>query len=121
MVDGGIRENVPWKGLKENGADKVFCVTFEEELKEKKKANIVDVYKKSETYTKSETDSKINIAKDQINLSVSGIYETKTNVESKINTAKANAINSAKSYTDGQITTVNKTITNKVSEINKDK
>ena len=82
-----------------------------------KKANIVDVYKKSETYTKSETDSKINIAKDQINLSVSGIYETKTNVESKINTAKANAINSAKSYTDGQITTVNKTITNKVSEI----
>lgn len=82
-----------------------------------KKANIVDVYKKSETYTKSETDSKINIAKDQINLSVSGTYETKTNVESKINTAKANAINSAKSYTDGQITTVNKTITNKVSEI----
>lgn len=82
-----------------------------------KKANIVDVYKKSETYTKSETDSKINVAKDQINLSVSGTYETKTNVESKINTAKANAINSAKSYTDGQITTVNKTITNKVSEI----
>ena len=82
-----------------------------------KKANIVDVYKKSETYTKSETDSKINVAKDSINLSVSGTYETKTNVESKINTAKANAINSAKSYTDGQITTVNKTITNKVSEI----
>ncbi len=82
-----------------------------------KKANTVDVYKKSETYTKSETDSKINIAKDSINLSVSGTYETKTNVESKINTAKANAINSAKSYTDGQITTVNKTITNKVSEI----
>lgn len=82
-----------------------------------KKANIVDVYKKSETYTKSETDSKINIAKDQINLSVSGTYETKTNVESKINTAKANAINSAKSYTDGQITTINKTITNKVAEI----
>lgn len=82
-----------------------------------KKANIVDVYKKYETYTKSETDSKINVAKDQINLSVSGTYETKTNVESKINTAKANAINSAKSYTDGQITTVNKTITNKVSEI----
>ena len=82
-----------------------------------KKANIVDVYKKSETYTKSETDSKINIAKDQINLSVSGTYETKTNVESKINTAKANAINSAKSYTDGQITTINKTIANKVAEI----
>ena len=81
------------------------------------KANSTDVYTKTETYTKSETDSKITVAKDSINLSVSGTYETKTNVESKINTAKSNAINSAKSYTDGQITTVNKTITNKVSEI----
>lgn len=82
-----------------------------------KKANTVDVYKKTEVYTKTETNSQINVAKDQINLSVSGTYETKTNVESKINTAKSNAINSAKSYTDGQITTVNKTITNKVAEI----
>ncbi len=81
------------------------------------KANKTDVYTKSEVYTKVQTDSAINVAKDSINLSVSGTYETKTNVESKINIAKANAINSAKSYTDGQITTVNKTITNKVSEI----
>lgn len=81
------------------------------------KANSTDVYTKTETYTKFETDSKITVAKDSINLSVSGTYETKTNVESKINTAKSNAINSAKSYTDGQITTVNKTITNKVAEI----
>ncbi len=81
------------------------------------KANKTDVYTKSEVYTKVQTDSAINVAKDSINLSVSGTYETKTNVESKINTAKANAINSAKSYTDGQITTVNKTITNKVAEI----
>lgn len=81
------------------------------------KANSTDVYTKTETYTKSETDSKITVAKDSINLSVSGTYETKTNVESKINTSKSNAINSAKSYTDGQITTVNKTITNKVAEI----
>ncbi|MGN1384951.1 MAG: patatin-like phospholipase family protein [Clostridia bacterium] len=43
LVDGGIRENVPWKGVKENGADKVFCVTFETDIKEKKKVNIVDV------------------------------------------------------------------------------
>ena len=82
-----------------------------------KKANAVDVYKKTETYTKVQTDSAINVAKDSINLGVSQTYETKTNVENKINTAKSNAINSAKSYTDGQITTVNKTITNKVSEI----
>lgn len=82
-----------------------------------KKANSSDVYKKTEVYTKTQTDSAIKVAKDSINLSVSGTYETKTNVETKINTAKSNAINSAKSYTDGQITTVNKTITNKVAEI----
>ena len=55
-----------------------------------KKANSVDVYKKSETYTKSETDSKINIAKDQINLNVSNTYETKANVETKVNNAVNN-------------------------------
>ena len=112
--------SVQWKMFKVEKGNKATDWTPAPEdvdLDIDKKANIVDVYKKSETYTKSETDSKINVAKDQINLSVSGIYETKTNVESKINTAKANAINSAKSYTDGQITTVNKTITNKVSEI----
>lgn len=81
------------------------------------KANKTDVYTKSETYTKAQTDSAIKVAKDSIELGVKNTYETKTNVESKINTAKANAINSAKSYTDGQITTVNKTITNKVAEI----
>ncbi len=64
-----------------------------------KKANIVDVYKKSETYTKSETDSKINVAKDSINLGVSQTYETKTNVTSKVNTAKTEAITSANATT----------------------
>ena len=54
-----------------------------------KKANSSDVYNKTETYTKSETDSKINIAKDAINLGVSQTYETKENTTSKI----TNAIN----------------------------
>ena len=57
-----------------------------------KKANSTDVYKKSETYTKSETDSKIKVAKDEINLGVSNKYETKTNVETKVN----NAVNNIK-------------------------
>ena len=65
-----------------------------------KKANIVDVYKKSETYTKSETDSAIKVAKDNINLSVSNTYETKTNVTNKINSANTTTLNSAKSYAD---------------------
>ena len=54
------------------------------------KAEKTDVYSKSELYTKSQTDSAIKVAKDEINLSVSGTYETKTNVESKINTAVNN-------------------------------
>ena len=60
------------------------------------KANSSDVYKKAETYTKNETDSKINIAKDSINLGVSQTYETKTNVESKV----SSSLSSAKSYAD---------------------
>ena len=76
LVDGGIRENVPWKGLKENGADKVFCVTFEEELKEKKKANIVDAIFDSlsilchelSTYELHEADYLIKIKTKKVSL-----------------------------------------------------
>lgn len=56
-------------------------------------------------------DSRINTAKS------SAISTASSDATTKANTAQTNAINSAKSYTDGQITTVNKTITNKVSEI----
>lgn len=42
LIDGGIRENVPWKILKENGADKVISIVFENELVEKEKINIFD-------------------------------------------------------------------------------
>lgn len=76
LVDGGIRENVPWKGLKENGADKVFCVTFEEELKEKKKVNIVDAIFDSlsilchelSTYELHEADYLIKIKTKKVSL-----------------------------------------------------
>ena len=64
------------------------------------KANSVDVYKKSETYTKTETNSAINVAKDEINLGVKNTYETKTNVETKISSSKTEAINTSKSYAD---------------------
>ena len=52
------------------------------------KANKTDVYVKSEVYTKVQTDSAINVAKDSINLGVSQTYETKSNVTAKVNTAK---------------------------------
>ena len=51
------------------------------------KANKTDVYTKSETYTKSQTDSAIKVAKDSIELGVKNTYETKSNVENKISTA----------------------------------
>ena len=60
------------------------------------KANSVDVYTKTQVYTKDETNSQINIAKEAINLGVSTNYETKENVQSKI----TSTLNSAKSYAD---------------------
>ena len=45
-------------------------------------------------YTKSETDSAISVAKDEINLGVSNKYETKTDATNKVNSAK-NELNTA--------------------------
>lgn len=47
LIDGGIRENVPWKELKKNGVDKVISIIFENEIKKKKEINIIDVVSKS--------------------------------------------------------------------------
>ena len=43
LIDGGIRENIPWKGLKEIGADKVISVIFEKELDNSCCENIIEV------------------------------------------------------------------------------
>ena len=50
----------------------------------------------SNYYTKKQTDSQINVAKEAINLGVSTTYETKTNVQTKV----TSTLNSAKSYAD---------------------
>lgn len=47
----------------------------------------------SNYYTKSQTDSQINVAKEAINLSVSNTYETKENVTSKINNINVGSVN----------------------------
>ena len=47
-------------------------------------------------YTKAQTDSQINVAKEAINLGVSSTYETKAYVETKV----SSTLNSAKSYAD---------------------
>lgn len=43
LIDGGIRENIPWKGLKEIGADKVISVVFNKETDEKCCKNVIEV------------------------------------------------------------------------------
>lgn len=43
LIDGGIRENVPWRELKVLGADKVLSIIFENDIDEKCCKNLVDV------------------------------------------------------------------------------
>ena len=85
-----------------------------------KKANAVDVYSKAEVYTKSQTDSAIKVAKDEINLGVSNTYETKANVETKVSAT----LNSAKSYADTKkteaINTASTDATNKANNAKND-
>lgn len=47
LIDGGIRENVPWKELKLLGADKVISIIFEDEETEKCSDNIVEIASRS--------------------------------------------------------------------------
>lgn len=47
LIDGGVRENVPWKYTKMLGADKVISVVFIERLTEKKRYNFIDVAAKA--------------------------------------------------------------------------
>ena len=47
LIDGGVRENIPWKQVKNMGIDKVLCITFEEKEKEKKDKNIIDIISRS--------------------------------------------------------------------------
>lgn len=43
LIDGGTRENLPWKGLKEIGADEIWGITFNTTFKEKDCCtNIID-------------------------------------------------------------------------------
>lgn len=47
LVDGGIRENVPWKELKFLGADNVLSIMFEEKENTVKDKNLVEVASRS--------------------------------------------------------------------------
>lgn len=44
LVDGGLRENIPWKLLKNKGADKVLSIIFDEEKNSKRNCkNVIEV------------------------------------------------------------------------------
>ena len=47
LLDGGIRENVPWKETKAIGAEKVLSFVFENEIDEKCCRNLIDVADRS--------------------------------------------------------------------------
>lgn len=42
MVDGGVRENTPWRELKNIGADRIISIVFEKQKEAKKKVNMLD-------------------------------------------------------------------------------
>ena len=81
LVDGGIRENIPWRETKSLGADKVISELFEKKIKEKNynnvfSENIVDVISNSisilndelANYEMDGTDYLINIKTEKIGL-----------------------------------------------------
>lgn len=43
LIDGGVRENVPWKELKLLGADRIVNITFENDIDPKCCDNLIDV------------------------------------------------------------------------------
>ena len=47
LIDGGLRENITWKGLKQIGADKIISVIFEKEVKNKCCKDIIEVVNNS--------------------------------------------------------------------------
>ena len=47
LIDGGLRENIPWKETKKIGAEKVISVIFEKELGDKCCDNILEVVNNS--------------------------------------------------------------------------
>lgn len=47
LIDGGIRENVPWKELKLHGVDETISVIFEKEINTNKEKNVINVINNS--------------------------------------------------------------------------
>ena len=76
LMDGGIRENIPWRETKNLGADKVLSIIFNKNIREKRCDNIVDIISNSFSILNDElanyeingTDYLINIKTNKIGL-----------------------------------------------------
>lgn len=76
LIDGGVRENVPWKELKDLGADKVINIIFDDDINETCSKNLVEVAGRSlsligrelSNYELEGTDYNIKIKSDKVGL-----------------------------------------------------
>lgn len=76
LVDGGIRENVPWKEVKALGADKVLSIVFDDEINNSCNKNLVEIAGRSisligrelSNYELSGADYIIRIRSDKVGL-----------------------------------------------------
>ena len=76
LIDGGIRENVPWKELKTLGANKVLSIIFEDDENQNCDKNLVEVAGRSigllckelSNYEMEGADSVLKIKSDKVSL-----------------------------------------------------
>ncbi len=76
LIDGGVRENVPWKELKDLGADKVINIIFDDDINETCSKNLVEVAGRSlsligrelSNYELEGTDYNVKIKSDKVGL-----------------------------------------------------
>lgn len=76
LIDGGIRENVPWKELKALGADRVISIIFEDDIDNDCDKNLIEVATRSinllcrelSNYEMEEADYILRIKSDKVGL-----------------------------------------------------
>ena len=74
LIDGGVKENIPWRVLKNCGADKVICVIFKSTKKEPNYNSILNVIESSFGYLNQELfDYEIKGSGEIIEIETEGI------------------------------------------------
>ena len=103
LIDGGVRENVPWKELKDLGVDKVINIIFDDDVNENCSKNLVEIAGRSlsligrelSNYELDGSDYNVKIKSDKVGLldmsKIDELYElgyrqTKNEIEDIKNT-----------------------------------